>query len=154
MKIITTTILIAMAVAMVSSANADDTNRQSRAQCQVEDEIRYADKLRKMGLHEYADVSVSGRGPSLVKQATEAIRFEEFLIENWGNKKKIEGYLHSHGNGHTQLYWLLRLRLAEHHWMHGEKKESLSITDSFAQHLRESEDRRKTPGEVQHNPGP
>ena len=73
MKTVATVTVIA--AALVVLAQAEDTNRQSRVQSHIQDEILYRDELRKMDLHKYADMGLSGRGPSIAKQASEAIRF-------------------------------------------------------------------------------
>jgi hypothetical protein len=132
--ILSVTVLV---VCVASGVYAGGTNINAMAEQHFKDEIRYRDGLRKMGLHEYADrLRPSGREPSLAFQAYASLKFEEFLIQNWGKKEKIDEYLRVHGNNDTELYWLLRLRLAEHHWMRGEKTQTKSIVDAFAEYLK------------------
>lgn len=141
MKRILASLIIGVSISSLLSA--EETNRQARIQKEIRDERTYRDELREMGLHVYADTIGTGvinPAPSLVSQARAAMKFEEFLIDNWGNKKKIDEYLYTHGSEHTQLYWLLRLRLAEHYWMRGAKKKAQAIIDAYAVYLKESQE--------------
>lgn len=144
---------LALALSVSSCPVGAETNTEDRIQRDIAEMKRYRDELRKAGLHEYADrISFGKVDPTLIEQAYMVMKFEQFLIENWGSREKIDEYLRAQGNSSTQTYWLLQLRLAQHHWMRGEKTEVSAIVDAFASHLRDSvvkkdEDREiKAPG--------
>jgi hypothetical protein len=98
----------------------------------IQEQIYYFRELRRQGLHEYADMNISGPSPSLKEMSREITRFGVFLQQNYKDQKRVEDYID--GTVRTQIFWLLKIQLAQWHYAHGKLDEAQAICDDFSQY--------------------
>lgn len=98
----------------------------------IQHELKFRDALLKMGLEEFALMRVSGPSPTIDQKQMELLKFDVFLIDNYNDEKKVREYIVSQTK--EEIYWLLKLRLAEWHFIYGQFEEAKAISTAFSEY--------------------
>ena len=95
-----------------------------------ETEMKYAEGLRKLGLDELANI-VLARIPEENNKAVSLARFQVFMHQNVKAPENIEKYIQQHAANDPELYWMMKIRLADAYWSWGKNKECFAIYEEF-----------------------
>lgn len=126
-KLLIPTILIAL----VALSHSEPKNLSS----ELHEEIKHANWLAENGFEEYAMHIVTGPAPSQKTKELTLKTFEGILIEHYPDEKKIRDHILNNANGRIELFWLMKLRLAERHYMNGNNDKSKEIYSAFTNYI-------------------
>ena len=134
-------ILIAVILAACMHSVAADSEISPEPSVQ---EMKYAAELRKLGLDEFADMVIE-RIPDEKNKAVILAKFQAFIHRNLKNEQKIEEHIKKQAGDDAELYWMLKIRLADAYWAWGKQGKSLEIYEEFMQFYQKLMERSKEP---------
>lgn len=126
-------VFVLLLLAMAIGADAGDQGSLSQ---KVEEELRYAEALRKRGLYEFADV-VTARIPENKATSVVLAKFATFVHRNLEDDKKIASYIRKQAGDDIELYWAMRIQRADAYWSRGKHGECLKIYEEFMRFYQE-----------------
>jgi len=136
-------VLVAMAVAVCSFASAGEP---AMPPAQIAKEMKYAEELRKLGLDDFAN-TVIDRIPDQKNKAVILAKFQAFLHRNLKDEKKIEAHIRKQAGDDAELYWMMRIRLADAYWAWGKPEKCFKIYEEFMEFYEKLLERSKEPEE-------
>jgi len=112
-----------------------------------QEEMKYADGLMKMGLDEYAVKVLKGL-PETNNTAIVLAKFQVELMQPKLDEDAIERYITQRAEKNSELYWVMKIRLADTFWARGEQKKSAAIYDAFLKFYSEMFDNGEHPAKA------
>jgi hypothetical protein len=96
----------------------------------VQTEIKYAEALRELGLHRFAD-QVIVRIPDQKNRAVIFAQFQAFMHQHHKNPEKVDAYIRDHSGDDPETYWIMKIRFADALWAWGMQQESKATYQEF-----------------------
>ena len=110
-------------------------------------EMKYADGLMKMGLDEYA-VNVLKALPETNNTAIVLAKFQVELMQPKLDEDAIERYITKRAEKNSELYWVMKIRLADTLWARGEQKKCTAIYEAFVKYYSDTFNKDKQPAKA------
>jgi hypothetical protein len=136
------TIMVALAACLMSAAVGAEMSPEQA------EKVKYAKGLSALGLYEFAEI-VFKDTPDHGNKAIILAKLQVFIHRNRGDAKKIEAYIKKRAGDDAELYWMMRIRLADAYWAWGQPGKSLKIYEEFMQFYQDLLDeprQQKRPG--------
>jgi len=111
---------------------------------QIAREMKYAEELRKLGMDDLAD-TVMDRVPDQKNNAVILAKFQAFIHRHADDEKKLEEHIRKRAGKDPELYWMMRIRLADAYWSWGKHKKCLEIYGEFMKFYQEWTERGQAP---------
>jgi len=108
----------------------------------IAEEMKYAEELRKLGMDDLAD-TVIDRVPDQKSTAVILAKFQAFMHRHPDDEKKLEAYVRERSGDDPELYWMMKIRLADAYWGWGKHKKCLDIYGEFMKFYQKWTERSK-----------
>jgi hypothetical protein len=117
-------------VPVFADEGGDESRASSAERDQTEEDLLYAEKLRELGLDDLADI-FTDTIPDSNDKAVVLAKFQAYMHQHFKDERKIDEYIQSKAGDDGELYWLMKIRLADAYWAHGKPEECFKIYEDF-----------------------